>query len=349
MDSGPGPARRPYPPGRGSPDLAERLDDIRTALDGALPQAGLLPEYPGNGARDAGLDRRQRNAADLRRQMAREWDEVLAQVRKIAGFEHFLAAVPYADLAAAAVREPVVIVNASRHGFGSIVEAGRDRVRVVSLPDASPDTAVDHANAMLRALADADRPSQTAEDAEKGCQAVLHILEWLWDVIAGPVLTELGYTGTPATGDPWPRVWWCPARVMTLLPIHAAGHHLGPDSTLNGSGNCVLDRVISAYTPTLAALARARQPASRGPGASADDRHAHHAGAGPAEGSPGRSGRPRASFPSRGRTTTSSPGPRQLAHMSWPHLAPTPGCTSPATLERTTTQPAAASLSGTPC
>jgi tetratricopeptide (TPR) repeat protein len=192
-----------------APDLAKRLDDIRTALDSALPQADLLPECPGNGARDADLGRRQRNVADLRRQMAREWDEVLAQARKIAGFEHFLTAV----------------------------------------------------NTMLRALADTDRPSQTAEDSEKGRNDILNILEWLWDVIAEPVLTELGYTGTPATGDPWPRVWWCPAGLMTLFPVHAAGHHPRPDSTLNGSGNCVLDRVVSAYTPTLAALARARQPA----------------------------------------------------------------------------------------
>ena len=54
---------------------------------------------------------------------------------------------------------------------------------------------------------------------------MLDVLDWLWDVIAGPVLTALGHTGPPGPGDPWPRVWWCPTGPLTVLPIHAAGRH----------------------------------------------------------------------------------------------------------------------------
>ena len=72
--------------------------------------------------------RQQQDAADLRRRKAREWDDVLAEVRALDGFEHFLAAIPYAELAAAAADGPVVIVNASRHGCHAlIVDAGSER------------------------------------------------------------------------------------------------------------------------------------------------------------------------------------------------------------------------------
>jgi CHAT domain-containing protein len=51
---------------------------------------------------------------------------------------------------------------------------------------------------------------------------------------------------------------------LTVLPIHAAGHH-PRHRTSTGSDDSVLDRVISSYTPTLTALARARQPVTPGP------------------------------------------------------------------------------------
>jgi CHAT domain-containing protein len=74
-------------------------------------------------------------------------------------------------------------------------------------------------------------------------------LRWMWDAFAAKVLDRLGHTAAPAAD--WPRVWWCPTGALTLLPIHAAGHHDRP-------GESVLDRVVSSYTPTLRALMEAR-------------------------------------------------------------------------------------------
>jgi CHAT domain-containing protein len=48
-----------------------------------------------------------------------------------------------------------------------------------------------------------------------------------------------------------PHIWWCPTGPLTFLPIHAAGPY-------NKSGPDIMQRVISSYTPTLMALARAR-------------------------------------------------------------------------------------------
>lgn len=67
------------------------------------------------------------------------------------------------------------------------------------------------------------------------------VQEWLWDVIAEPVLETLG---TPTSQ----RLWWCPIGLLSHLPLHAAGR--GYQS--------VLDRVVSSYTPTIRALGYAR-------------------------------------------------------------------------------------------
>lgn len=162
----------------------------------------------------------------MRRRKAREWDDVRAQVRPLPGFEHFLAPVPYADLKAAASEGPVVIVNASRYGcLALIVDAACEQPRVVSLPDLSLDAAADHANEMLHMLPGAADPRRAFPDREKDRHAVLDVLDWLADVIANPVLAALGHTDTHVTGSPSPRVWWCPTGRLSLLPIHAAGHH----------------------------------------------------------------------------------------------------------------------------
>jgi hypothetical protein len=156
---------------------------------------------------------------------------------------------------------PVVIVNASRRGCHAlIVDAGSKRVRVVTLPNLSLETAGVQANGMLQALANRAFP-----DWEKDRHAMLDVLDWLWDAIAEPVLTVLGYTSTPKTGSMWPRVWWCPTGRLTLLPIHAAGRNPRLCTSTSDSTDCVLDRVISSYTPTLTALRRARQPTTADP------------------------------------------------------------------------------------
>ena len=247
---------------RKAPDLARRLDSIRAILDSPAPRVRpALSEQAATSGPRLGHSRQQQDTAELRKRKAQEWDEVLAKVRALPGFGHFLAPVPYPDLAAAAVDGPTAIVNASRYGCHAlIVDAQNERPRVVGLPDLSRDAAADHAHWMLQALKGAASPGRAFLDREKDRHAILGVLDWLWDVIAEPVLTALGHTSTPKTGSLWPRVWWCPTGTLSLLPIHAAGHYPRQRTAAGSSTGCVPDRVISSYTPTLAALARARQP-----------------------------------------------------------------------------------------
>jgi CHAT domain-containing protein len=87
---------------------------------------------------------------------------------------------------------------------------------------------------------------------ERARHTVHNTLEWLWDAAVERILTTVG---------PADRIWWCPTGLLTFLPLHAAGHYprTTTDASWSGTGKSVPDRVITSYTPTLAALLRARR------------------------------------------------------------------------------------------
>jgi CHAT domain/Tetratricopeptide repeat len=255
------------------PDLAGRLQKISAVLDTPVPEASPPTVEAGEMVDFRG--RRLREGLDGRRGLAREWDQVLADVRKLKGFKHFLAPTPYVELAAA-VDGPVVVVNESEYGCHAlIVDAGSGQPRVVDLPGLTQDSAIERANQLLAAVAGAADPDRSFLEGERDRRAVLDVLGWLWDVIGEPVLAALGHAGPPPAGRVWPRVWWCPTGALSLLPLHAAGHHprlntntsntAGVSAAGERRGVSVLDRVVSSYTPTLAALARAREAGTPGP------------------------------------------------------------------------------------
>jgi hypothetical protein len=245
-----------------APDLAQQLDSIRAFLASPVP---AMPPLPEQAVSMTAANLRQLEAVEQRKRKARQWDEVLARVRALDGLEHFLSATPYPELAAGPTSGPVVIVNASRWGCHAlIVPCGGEHPRVKGLPGVTLDAAADQANRLLSALAPAADQLRTPGDRESDRHAVLKVLDWLWDAIAEPVLSELGHTSPSRDGAAWPRVWWCLTGPLAMLPIHAAGRHPRLRDTPAGTDS-VLDRVISSYTPTLTALARARQPTSAAP------------------------------------------------------------------------------------
>jgi hypothetical protein len=245
-----------------SPDLAAGLDALRVGLDRPLGAGGRV----GSAGGSAALTRAAEDAAvDRRRRSAREWDVLVARVRQLEGFEHFLEPTPFDELRAAASGGPVVIVNASVAGCHALIVGGGVAVRVVELPGLSHDAAVDQANAWLDVLPAAyDRgwhpfeEDWEARDPGRGAGSPFAVLAWLWEAIAAPVLDALGHAAAPGAGDPWPRVWWCPTGPLAVLPIHAAGRWLDADGP-GGAGATVPARVVSSYTTTLSALQRARE------------------------------------------------------------------------------------------
>ncbi|MDQ0710647.1 hypothetical protein QFZ55_000099 [Streptomyces luteogriseus] len=227
-------------------------------------------------------------AAERRIALAREWDRLIAQAHRL-GFKDFLAP-RLPSLLPAAQHGPVVLLNTSRWRCDALVVT-TGGVHVEPLPRLTLESAVDHtveylvtlqevdlAVHDLQTVAPLDEDAQVTSvapvaEAQRRAQAMLAVhralekreamlaalLRWLWDTVAEPVLTFLGFADQP--GDDaaaWPRLWWCPTGLLTLLPVHGAGHH-------DGSRRAVLDRVVSSYTPTLRALTAARRPLDESP------------------------------------------------------------------------------------
>lgn len=246
------------------------------------------------------------HAIDQQMALAREWDELVGQVRKLEGFEDFLKPPRLDLLLPAAEAGPVVVVNVSQWRCDAlIVTVGG--VEVKKLAGLTAETAsaqartyldglrevekavrlvyeargrIDGAEHPVEAIAAYTAAKQLLQDAMGRCEEMLRqVTGWLWDQIAGPVLDTVGITGPPEAGRPWPRLWWCPTGLLSLLPLHAAGHHTPQGRQRHES---VLDRVVPSYTPTLRALLEARGNAPRPPvGWGATDTSAESAPASP--------------------------------------------------------------------
>jgi tetratricopeptide (TPR) repeat protein len=192
------------------PELADRLDAVRGRLD---------------------------EDGDQQRNLAREWDTGVAEVRKLPGFEHFLLPTPFARLTEGAADGPVVLINVSEFRCDALVVT-TGGVRLVPLPGLTEADARRRAQNYLNTV---ERLS--AVDGPPGVlrQSILDTLEWLWDTVAAPILTHVGEG----------RVWWCPTGPLALLPLHAAGNY--------DEGLSVPDHAVSSYATTLRSLIRARR------------------------------------------------------------------------------------------
>lgn len=229
--------------------LADRLEALRRQLDDA-PLVG-----PGPAPRLYTLDSEAevQDVGPQRRRLLGQYEELLAEIRSRPGFEQYLCPAQWADLIAQAEHGPLVIPTISEFRSDALI-LSEGALRTVELPHATPDLMNHAAQSMLSALGRSktawlrrDRDVQVHAQSEIGA-----VLAWLWDAITEPVLRELGITGPPEPGQPWPRLWWVPTGPLSLLPLHAAQR----------GDQCVLDRAICSYTPTVRALrvARAQRP-----------------------------------------------------------------------------------------
>jgi CHAT domain-containing protein len=123
---------------------------------------------------------------------------------------------------------------------------------VIPLAGLTVDEVTRTASAYLRLIRHArSRPAQPAGKDPVAAELLRQVLRWLWDKIAEPVLETLGYAHR--SGE-LPRLWWCPAGLLGLLPLHAAQRYDPGPAWDTG----VIDRVVSSYTPTIRALSSAR-------------------------------------------------------------------------------------------
>ncbi|MFE9746824.1 CHAT domain-containing protein [Saccharothrix saharensis] len=229
------------------PALHDRMRSVAAEMAAAAVDTPdvLTPTPPAGSAADAArLDQ------DRRIRLAEEWDRLLARARALPGLEHLLRVPPLAALRDGLPDGPVVLINVHDTRCDALVVRRDGPVEHIGLPDLTAAEIGNRATAYLRALRVLGRPAVPGDLTRTSAKQTLHVtLEWLWDTVAGPVLDHLGL----ADGE---RLWWCPTGLLTLLPLHAAGYHDPADTP---AGRTVLDRVVSSYTPTLRALARARK------------------------------------------------------------------------------------------
>ncbi|MFE4256264.1 CHAT domain-containing protein [Streptomyces sp. NPDC056910] len=214
------------------PALTDRLAGLRAALEEGTWTA------PGQ------------DTGEQLRQLAHEWEELLGEVRRLPGFEHFLVPLPFSMLSGATAAGPLVIVNVSRYRCDTLVVTP-GRVTLVPLPGLTTDEAERRTERYLSTL---DRLNQPGASAGPSQQTVMATLEWLWDTVAAPVLDSPEMAAWRGR-----RVWWCPTGPLALLPVHAAGYH-DPDD--GREHDAVMARVVSSYMPTLRGLIRAKRPSA---------------------------------------------------------------------------------------
>jgi tetratricopeptide (TPR) repeat protein len=226
-----------------APALAERLYALRGRLD-VTEQDPLAPQV---------TERLSTQAADERYALAAEWEQLVASVRTIVGFEDFLRPLPFDALLSAAQDGPVVAINVSRIRCDALILTSRG-LSVTRLRT--------HFAAIEAQAAKYVRIGREIDNTRMSPEVqMLETLAWLWDVIVGPVLAALGLRPVQRE-ETFTRLWWCPTGPLTELPLHAAGHS---DGSVRLDDNA-MDYVASSYTPTLRALIEARAVPVRGAG-----------------------------------------------------------------------------------
>ncbi|HLK00815.1 MAG TPA: CHAT domain-containing protein [Streptosporangiaceae bacterium] len=238
----------------GAPVELARLSAHDSELADSFGELWLAAERAGTGDLISGVsDWTVQTAAEQRRTLLRRWDDLLAQIRDLPGFEDFPRPPRQANLLASGREGPVALINVSTYGSAAfLIRDGG--VTSIGLPDLTPATV----RAMVTELLAATDPEDMA-DPERSQQRLDHLLGWLWDTVTGPVLDHLGLTARLSPGAA-PRIWWCPSGLLSFLPLHAAGHH---STRSDARPLTVMDRVISSYIPTIRMLEHTRQAPAR--------------------------------------------------------------------------------------
>lgn len=193
------------------PDLAAELRELQKRLDPAHTGATTW------------------EASQHRRQDAARWDELLANTRQLPGQRYFLRPPSIWELTDEASGGPLVYVNVSGSRSDALI-VRPNGVTVVPLAPALIDELHERSGPYIDAL--------NSMASEVGAflaanQEVMRMLNFLWDTVVEPVLSELGFAR--ATGPDLPRLWWLPAGWLSILPFHAAGYH-------DGSGRSALEQ-----------------------------------------------------------------------------------------------------------
>ena len=170
-----------------------------------------------------------------------ELEQVVSNIRELPGLSRFLLPPLFSDLQRAASGGPVIIVNASQYGCDALVVfVDRDPVHI---PLSITKARVRELSSELHNATERAKTTDVRRDLGV-------FLRELWNNVVSHIVEYL-LTTYPRQS----RIWWCPTAEFSHLPLHAAGPYRKGEQNLSSL-------YISSYTPTLAALIRARRPSS---------------------------------------------------------------------------------------
>ncbi|RKK92277.1 hypothetical protein BFJ68_g8662 [Fusarium oxysporum] len=208
---------------RGFPELAGRYKHLRDQLDtGSVPKSDF-----------ALGDEVWENEMSQRYDTGEQISALLEEIRSKPGFENFSRPEDEERMRSAAALGPVIVVNVGPLACDAII-IQQDGFSAIPLPRLDKN--------------DIDSKYQSLG------RGSLKVLEWLWDVVAEPILTALGFTEPPHSGE-MKRVWWVLTGSLSTFPIHAAGRYS------QRNGEAVMDRVMSSYATSVSAIVQSRRTA----------------------------------------------------------------------------------------
>ncbi|KUL21590.1 CHAT domain-containing protein [Actinoplanes awajinensis] len=173
-----------------------------------------------------------------------ELDEVIDEIRAVPGYENFLTAPTFDDVAEAAGDQPLVYLAAAEQGGLALIVRGQQVTPVAAddLTEAALREQVTRYREAYRTFA-----SQRRDPAAAGPwrAAIDEVTGWLWTAVMGAVVTELGAA---------PAAVLVAGGQLGLLPLHAAW-------TFDETGQkrrYALDDITLTYVPNARSLAVAR-------------------------------------------------------------------------------------------
>lgn len=171
---------------------------------------------------------------------------------------------PASTLMRATAAGPVVIVNVSDVRSDALILTP-EGIQILPLPGLSESAVIEFLSQFREAMdIIGAEPARTTRQ-RLAQRSALEVFAWLWDVIVGPVLRDMGViTRRPEGGEQPRRIWWCPTGLLSFLPLHAAGHYADADGGGGISGVSAMDYAISSYVPTVRALLRAQAQSPSG-------------------------------------------------------------------------------------
>ncbi|KAF9241768.1 TPR-like protein [Melanogaster broomeanus] len=165
-----------------------------------------------------------------------QWNKVVEEIRTLKGFSHFLLPSLFADLQHAACEGPIIILIASKFSCDAII------VLYMQPPIHLPlqITLQELHDLVLQLGQNNQHPQGPAYSV------FIEGMDELWKKVIFPVVQKL-----KRFVRKYSRIWWCPTSVFTALPLHCAGEY-------KDSGQVLSKLFVSSYTPSLAALIKAR-------------------------------------------------------------------------------------------